>query len=234
RRGRDRHAQDRRAVVGQVLGERLDGLVAEFLRLDDHPFAVAVPGERDRADPEVLHQRLLERTVVGERLRSRRRNRGRSPGSPQHFVQQFIQPLGELTDLALFERDAGDPAATGGLQVEGALARLADGSGNEPVRRVVRVDRHRTYPPAPPPTGASPGGRAAVPAVFLSDLISVATLPPVSFCRSTNGRSGVKRMTVSEQGSMLIRWYISRCRPRLSARMALITSPCEQIRYVAP
>ncbi len=40
-------------------------------------------------------------------------------------------------------------------------------------------------------------------------------------------------MTVSEHGSAWIRWLRSRCRPRPSAMMPLITSPCEQIRYVA-
>ncbi len=47
----------------------------------------------------------------------------------------------------------------------------------------------------------------------------------MSFCRTTNGRSGVYRMTVSEAGSTMIRWNRSRCRPSASAMMALITSP---------
>src|SRR6266704_3806085 len=59
--GRDRHPQDRRPVLRQLLGQRFDRLVAQLLSLDDDALVVAVPRPRDSPDPEVLHQRLVER-----------------------------------------------------------------------------------------------------------------------------------------------------------------------------
>src|SRR5690348_5825865 len=49
--GRDRDPQDGGPVLRKLLGQRLDRLVAQLLRLDDDPLAVAVPGQRDRSDP---------------------------------------------------------------------------------------------------------------------------------------------------------------------------------------
>ena len=63
--------------------------------------------------------------------------------------------------------------------------------------------------------------------------ISACTSPPVSFTRTTNGRRSVYVTTVSEQGSMTMRWNRSRWMPSASATTALITSPCEQANQVA-
>src|SRR5215472_11803664 len=97
RRG-DRDAQYAGRVVRQVLGQRFERLVAELLRFDDDPLLLAIPGQRDRADPEVLHQRLLERRVVGERVRGYGGDGGAPAGAPQDLVEQLIEPLSELTD----------------------------------------------------------------------------------------------------------------------------------------
>src|SRR6201999_2705594 len=93
-------------------------------------------------------------------------------------------------------------AGRGRLEVKRAVPGLANGAGDEPVRRVIVEDRHKSYPsaplavsgsegcgsaPAPPPTTASlslapcPAGRGS----------RSSTPPPVSFSRSRKGRSGV-------------------------------------------
>src|SRR5712691_1791805 len=138
----DPHPQDGGTVLGNILGQRLDRLVSLLLGLDDDALVVVVPRQCYRADPELLHQRQLERAVVGQGGRRGRRHRRAAAAAPEHFVQQLVEPLGELADLALLQRNASDPAAGAGLQVEGALPRLADRPGDEPVRWVVRIDRH--------------------------------------------------------------------------------------------
>ena len=44
--------------------------------LDDHPLVVGVPGQRDRAGPELLLDRLVQRLVVDQADRRHRRDRG--------------------------------------------------------------------------------------------------------------------------------------------------------------
>src|SRR6202000_1354004 len=68
-------------VDRNVVGQRLDGSVALLLGLDDHPVAVAVPGERDRTDPEVLGQRQVKRSGAPPRRPGGLGNsRPRAPG----------------------------------------------------------------------------------------------------------------------------------------------------------
>ena len=71
----------------------------------------------------------------------------RAAGAAQHLVEQLVDPLGERGDLLLLQRHGRDPLARPGLQEERALAGLADGAGDEPVRRVVVEDlRHWRRP----------------------------------------------------------------------------------------
>src|SRR5215469_3796364 len=168
--GREPHPQHGGPVRRDLVGQRLHRRLGLLLGLDHHPVRLAVPGQRDGPDPELLHQRKVERAVVGGCRGAAGR---RAAGSPEHLVEQLIQPLGQLRHLELLQRDAGDPAAVGRLQVEASLAWLADRSGHEPLRRVIHVERHDPYPcasavrtrsvssraspaappgPAPPPT----------------------------------------------------------------------------------
>src|SRR5690242_15653678 len=80
-------------VNRNVVGQRLDRSVAFLLRLDDHPVAVAVPGERDRADPEVLGQRQVERSVVPQRRRGGLGNLDRVSRAAQDLVEQLVNPF---------------------------------------------------------------------------------------------------------------------------------------------
>ena len=56
------------------------------------------------------------------------------------------------------------------------------------------------------------------------------TSPPLSFIRTRNGRSGVYLITVSEHGIGLDPLALVEVQAQASATMALMTSPCEQMR----
>src|SRR3954470_3813537 len=141
RRG-DADAQHVRPVF--AVGERLrGGSLLAFgggVRLDDDAVVVSVPGESERADPELLHQRCVERRGVDEVRGCRRRDVGLVAESAAYLVEEFGQALGQGGDLDLLQRDTRHPAALARLQEEGALARLPDGAGHEPVGRVEEVD----------------------------------------------------------------------------------------------
>src|SRR5690554_5370719 len=98
----DPHPQHAGPVHRDVVGQRLDRRFALLLRLDDHPVAVAVPGERDRADAEVFGERQVERAVVAQRRRSALRDVGRL-GAAQYLVEQFVDPFGEQAHLELLK-----------------------------------------------------------------------------------------------------------------------------------
>src|SRR5580692_307332 len=188
----DPHPEHAGAVDRDVVRQRLDRRLAVLLRLDDHSVAVAVPGQGDRADPEVLGQRQVERAVIAQQRRSALGNVLGRPGASQHLVEKLVEALRQQADLELLKGDAGHPPRRGGLQVERPVTRLPYRTGHEPVRRVIVKDRHESYPsalpallPAPPPITASllslaagRGSRSATP-------------PPVSLSLSTKGRSGV-------------------------------------------
>ena len=73
-RGRDPHPQHSGAVLGDVVGQRLDRRVRFLLCLDHDALVVTIPGQGDDADPELLKQRQVERLIVGRA--------GRRPGRP--------------------------------------------------------------------------------------------------------------------------------------------------------
>ena len=129
-------------VDRDVIRQRLDGGVALLLRFDDHPVTVAVPGERDRANPEVLGKRQVERPVVPQPRRGGLGDLDGVAGTAQHFVKELVDPFGKEAHLELLQDNARHPADRGRLQVERAIPRLPDGAGDEPVRRIIVKDRH--------------------------------------------------------------------------------------------
>ena len=72
-------------------------------RLDQHALRVAVPAERQRAGPERLVERLVERPVVlaGGRRGDLRRRRD---AATLELGQELAEPVGEDRDLDLLER----------------------------------------------------------------------------------------------------------------------------------
>src|ERR1035437_9943593 len=83
---RDPDPEHARTVLGNLLRERLDRCLRLFLGLDDHPLVLPVPGQRDRPDPEVLHQRQVERPVIGNLAwRGGWRPRGDLTGTAHHL-----------------------------------------------------------------------------------------------------------------------------------------------------
>ena len=133
-----------RAVALLVVRLHHDRLVGDREQLDDHPTLVAVPAQGDRADPELLDDRLVERLLVADADRGDRRDRGVSTAAAQRLVEEQVDPLGEDRHLLLLQRHAGDPAALAGLEEEGPLSGLADRAGDEPVRLLEVVDDDRT------------------------------------------------------------------------------------------
>src|SRR5690606_3469324 len=111
------------------------------------------------ADPELLLDRGHQRLVV-HRLRRYLSHRQSEPSV--RFGQQLLELLRQQRHLHLLEHHRHQPPPAAGLEVEGALARLADRAHDEPLRwfeRVHLVGHTSTLPkepaPAPPPTGAS-------------------------------------------------------------------------------
>src|SRR5450756_2660880 len=86
----DPYAEDTGPVDGDVVRQRLNGGVAILLRLDDYLVALAIPGEGDRADPEVFGQRQVERAIVAQRGGRFRWNVGFRVGPAQHLVEKLI------------------------------------------------------------------------------------------------------------------------------------------------
>src|SRR5215213_5467267 len=228
-------------------------LLPDLQALDDDALRIAVPDQGHRPDPEVLLDRARERRHV---LQVRRRHRGHgclSPGAAQHLVQQLVDPLREHLHLLLLEGDAGHAGAGDGLQEEGAIAGLTNGSGDEALRRVVVEDGHEPDPTtrahrardqrrsdtsggkpqaAEPPTTASlVGARRVRRRRGLG--ANAARSAPTSLVRPTNGRVGVYVTTDTEHGETTIRWKASRWAPSASASTALMTSPCETATHTA-
>src|SRR5215472_10527294 len=120
----DPHPQHGGPVRRDLVGQRLDRLVALLLYLDDHPVAVAIPGQGYGADPKLLGQRQVERTIVAQRGRRGGRNGGAAAGLSQHLVKELVDSFCQQADLELLQDDAGHPATGAGLQVEGPVSRL--------------------------------------------------------------------------------------------------------------
>ena len=136
-------------VLADLLG-RDDGRLGEREDLDDDPLVAGVPGERHRAGPELLLDRLLERLGVVEAERRDRRDDRGLPSVVHQLVEQLVDALGEHRHLLLLQRDADHARATAGLQEERALPGRADGAGDEALGRVEAVDdRHVVHPRTP-------------------------------------------------------------------------------------
>ncbi len=93
---------------------------------DDHP-GLGVPTDGERARPEDLVERLIERTRV---LVATRRSH---EVAALELVEERPQSFSKRSHLDLLERHAHGPTAIARLEVEHALSRLTDGAGGEAV-----------------------------------------------------------------------------------------------------
>jgi hypothetical protein len=123
-------------IVRVVLGAEVDlGVpLAGLDRLDHHRGAVDVEGQAERADPELLVDRGVQRLVVVHREHRRVRQLHAEP--PAGLGEQFLELLREQRHLDLLQRDADHPAAAAGLEEERPVPRLAHRAGDEPLRRL--------------------------------------------------------------------------------------------------
>lgn len=89
-----------------LLGLRVQ--LHQRLCLDDHALFLAVPGQRHRADPELLLDGSVQRRGVRDVGGCHGRNGRIAPGAAYDLVQQFVDPLGERGHLGLLQGHAGD------------------------------------------------------------------------------------------------------------------------------
>ena len=156
-----------------------------------------VPGQRHRAGPELLDDRLLERLVVLEGHRRHRRDRWSRPRRTASSSSSSSSMRSASTEhLLLLQRHARHPGAGARLQEEGALPGRADRARDEPLRRVEAVDHrcHGAEPRRVAPSAATDGGVAARPCGcgrFLRRWLRGGRgRRPTVFMLTTNGRSG--------------------------------------------
>ena len=97
---------------------------------------LGVPAQPHGADPELLLERHGQRVEVG-----RPGSVGRLGAEPAgDLLQQRADPLGEHRDLLLLQQHADRAGLLDRLQVEGAVAGLADGAGDEALGLAEDVD----------------------------------------------------------------------------------------------
>lgn len=116
--------------------------------LDDDPVFRSVPGQRECAHAELFLDGLLKRIPV-IKLARRQSGDGRLPAcTPDDFVKQRVHTLSQGTDLFFLEDHCRQSGAVARLQEEGALTGLANGAGDEAIRRVEPEDLmwHRSDP----------------------------------------------------------------------------------------
>ena len=131
-----------------VVFELDEHLVVDRKQLDDDQTGVGVPAEGDRADAELLDDRLVERVAVAGVDGCHGRDHGVSSAAAERLVEQHLDSLGEHGDLLLLEGDARDPRAISRLEEKRPLAGLADRAGHETLGLVEAVhnDRHTQKP----------------------------------------------------------------------------------------
>ena len=134
--------------------------------LDDDLVAVAVPGQRHRADPERLDERLVEgrRVVVGRQRGPRGRTRPRRATS----ARRSAMPLREDRDLHLLQDDRDERAAApspggrrSGCRAGRRCRRRSDREDRS--RRCVETWRDSTPPARSPVPPAAPASRKGSP-----------------------------------------------------------------------
>ena len=123
-----------------------------------HPVPLGVVAERQLPDPEVRLQRRGQGQLAG--LGRRRLARVLGPVGGQ-LGQPGLEALGQPPHLLLLDQQGDLVGPGGGLEVEGALAGLADRVGGQPGDRVEVTARHRPPPPSSWP-GPGPLGRGQV------------------------------------------------------------------------
>src|SRR4030081_666293 len=123
----------------EMTGGRLVPFVHHLHQRDFERLLLLAVGERHETDAPPGRDWLLERHV-GQRAGRRDRHAG----------EDYLQPLGERTQLVLLEGQADQLAAGAQLQVELALARLSDGPRGDAGDLFVieAFGRHRFYSPA--------------------------------------------------------------------------------------
>ena len=136
-RSRSRSSSGSSSFVGllaELLAELLGGLrLADGDRLDHDGGGVDVEGQAQGAHAELLvHGGVQGGVVDGGHGRLRKGH----PEPAGRLGEQLLELLGQERHLDLLQRHADQPAATAGLEEEGALPRRADGPGDEPLRRL--------------------------------------------------------------------------------------------------
>ena len=108
--------------LDHALGVGLRLHVEHRERLDDDLRGRGVPSQAHRPDAELLLHRLVERLVVGQAVRSARRDAERVAVLGHQLVEHLVEPVGEHRRLLLLDRHAHELTTGPRLQVERACA----------------------------------------------------------------------------------------------------------------
>src|SRR5579862_1336199 len=148
-------------------------------RLDEDPLGLAVPAQRQRAGPECLVERLVERTDIGI-------DRGRRVLDDPMLVEldeEPTEPLGEDRDLGLLEDHADHAPTVAGLQEERPVAGLADRAGRETIGALEDEEaagHDLTVPPQPTDTWIVWWPRAPSGAGWVTSAVCTVPVPSVA------------------------------------------------------
>ena len=128
---RQEHPDRVGALLGVIEHHRLvDLLLADRKQLHDDGPGFDVPAQSHGADPELLLDRGAQRLGVHRDLAGLG---GIGAQSPDDLVEQRGQALGQDGDLLLFHLHADHLGLVDGLQIERAVAGLADGARDESI-----------------------------------------------------------------------------------------------------
>jgi hypothetical protein len=191
-------------VVGDVWNFKI--LVLDnSVRLDHNAQGTFIPPQCHCPNPEFFDQGQIKGCVVSICRRGSIRDNSFGCSGIAHLIEKLIDAFGKNHCLRLFENRARDLRAFAGLEVKRALSWHPDSSNDESIG-ITEFKDSTGHAPAPPPMGASLDFTRRFFLGLENRAAKLDRSSPLSLVRETNGRNGAYSMTLTEQGSTMIRW----------------------------